>query len=111
MQHAAPNGHLALCSTNSHGRICTDEWDSTFVQGGWGTENYIIPLGAGYIEIAAVWDPEAAQSCDWGKCAFLSDVVTCASIYLETSNSTLILQSAATWDSMPRSWAIRPGIG
>ncbi len=37
-------------------------------QGGWGTENYIIPLGAGYIEIAAVWDPEAAQSCDWGKC-------------------------------------------
>ncbi len=37
------------------------------VQGGWGTENYIIPLGAGYIEIAAVWDPEAAQSCDWGR--------------------------------------------
>ena len=37
------------------------------LQGGWGTENYIIPLGAGYIEIAAVWDPEAAQSCDWGK--------------------------------------------
>jgi hypothetical protein len=36
-------------------------------QGGWGTENYIIPLGAGYIEIAAVWDPEAAQSCDWGR--------------------------------------------
>jgi Glyoxalase-like domain len=39
----------------------------TILQGGWGTENYIIPLGAGYIEIAAVWDPEAAQSCDWGK--------------------------------------------
>ena len=40
-------------------------------QGGWGTENYIIPLGAGYIEIAAVWDPEAAQSCDWGRYAHL----------------------------------------
>lgn len=36
-------------------------------QGGWGTENYLIPLGAGYIEIAAVFDPEAAQTCDWGK--------------------------------------------
>lgn len=36
-------------------------------QGGWGTENWLIPLGAGYIEIAAVWDPEAAQSCDWGR--------------------------------------------
>lgn len=37
-------------------------------QGGWGTENYLIPLGQGYIEIAAVFDPEAAQTCDWGKC-------------------------------------------
>jgi hypothetical protein len=36
-------------------------------QGGWGTENYIIPLGEGYIEIAAVFDEEAAKSCDWGK--------------------------------------------
>lgn len=36
-------------------------------QGGWGTENYLIPLGQGYIEIAAVFDPEAAQTCDWGK--------------------------------------------
>ena len=36
-------------------------------QGGWGTENWLVPLGAGYLEIAAVWDAEAAQSCDWGK--------------------------------------------
>lgn len=45
-------------------------------QGGWGTENYIIPLGAGYIEIAAVWDPEAAQSCDWGKCVISAVIHT-----------------------------------
>lgn len=37
-------------------------------QGGWGTENVIIPLGQGYLEIAAVFDPVAAQTCDWGKC-------------------------------------------
>ena len=39
-------------------------------QGGWGTENVIIPLGQGYLEIAAVFDPVAAQTCDWGKCVF-----------------------------------------
>lgn len=36
-------------------------------QGGWGTENYIIPLGEGYIEIAAIFDEEAAQTTDWGR--------------------------------------------
>ncbi len=39
-------------------------------QGGWGTENVIIPLGQGYLEIAAVFDPVAAQTCDWGKCVY-----------------------------------------
>ncbi|KAK9834753.1 hypothetical protein WJX74_009501 [Apatococcus lobatus] len=34
---------------------------------GWGTENYIIPLGEGYIEIAAVFDQKAADTCDWGR--------------------------------------------
>lgn len=40
-------------------------------QGGWGTQNYIIPLGAGYIEIAAVFDEEAAQGNDWGRYVML----------------------------------------
>lgn len=51
------NDDMAFNKTRAH----------AVLQGGWGTENYIIPLGAGYIEIAALWDPEAAQSCDWGK--------------------------------------------
>lgn len=36
-------------------------------QGGWGTQNFIIPLGEGYIEIAAIFDEEAAKGCDWGR--------------------------------------------
>ena len=34
---------------------------------GWGTENIIVPLGEGYLEIAAVFDEELASTIDWGR--------------------------------------------
>jgi hypothetical protein len=34
---------------------------------GWGTENIIVPLGEGYLEIAAVFDEELAKTIDWGR--------------------------------------------
>ncbi|EIE25604.1 hypothetical protein COCSUDRAFT_52943 [Coccomyxa subellipsoidea C-169] len=34
---------------------------------GWGTENIIVPLGEGYLEIAAVFDDELAEQIDWGQ--------------------------------------------
>ena len=34
---------------------------------GWGTENIIVPLGEGYLEIAAVFDKELAKTIDWGR--------------------------------------------
>lgn len=40
--------------------------------GGWGTENYIVPLGEGYLEIAAIFNEEEAKGCDWGRWAHLS---------------------------------------
>lgn len=34
---------------------------------GWGTENIIVPLGEGYLEIAAVFDEQLAKKIDWGQ--------------------------------------------
>lgn len=34
---------------------------------GWGTENVIVPLGEGYLEIAAVFDEDLAKQIDWGQ--------------------------------------------
>lgn len=34
---------------------------------GWGTENIIVPLGEGYLEIAAVFDEDLAKKIDWGQ--------------------------------------------
>ena len=36
---------------------------------GWGTENWLVPVGEAYLELAAVFDDKVAESCDWGRYA------------------------------------------
>jgi hypothetical protein len=34
---------------------------------GWGTANWIVPLGSSYVEITGIWDPEAAAKVPFGR--------------------------------------------
>ena len=62
----AKKGHLQAAADD----ICAKYGLKSYVGGrhqGWGTENIIVPLGEGYLEIAAVFDEELASTIDWGR--------------------------------------------
>ena len=47
---------------------------------GWGTENWLVPLGEAYLELAAVFDDEVAEKCDWGR--YITDQASMQSMQL-----------------------------
>ncbi len=73
MSHLPRIDHVIIGATNL--KEAADHFLSTYglrsytggKHQGWGTENIIVPLGEGYLEIAAVFDEQLARGIDWGR--------------------------------------------